>query len=193
MRSLIFATHNKHKVLEVRQALDDRFIVIPLSEAGIQEDIPEPHDTLEENAREKSTWIHRLTGSDCFSEDSGLEVEALGGAPGVRSARYAGEPADNRANIDKLLREMSGITNRKAQFRTVISLILAGREYQFAGSCPGSITHISEGAEGFGYDPVFIPDGADKTFARMSTDEKNRFSHRRKAVDLLLAFLQQHP
>ena len=193
MTSLIFATNNKHKVEEIRSALAGRFRIIPLSEAGIDRDIPEPHDTLGENASEKSSVIHALTGADCFSEDSGLEVNALGGAPGVRSARYAGEPSDAGANIRKLLHAMDGIDDRSARFRTIISLILEGKEYTFEGECPGNITLDIDGDGGFGYDPVFIPEGADRTFARMTIDQKNRFSHRRKALDAMLSFLLGKP
>lgn len=189
MTSLIFATNNKHKVEEIRAALGMRFRITPLSEAGISQDIPEPHDTLEENAFEKSSFIHRLTGADCFSEDSGLEVDALSGAPGVRSARYAGDQADAVANIQKLLNEMQGADKRTARFRTVISLIFNGEEFRFEGDCPGEITREVDGAGGFGYDPIFIPDGADRTFARMSVEEKNHYSHRRKAVDKMIQFL----
>ena len=193
MTPLIFATNNKHKVEEIRTALAGRFRIIPLSEAGIDRDIPEPHDTLGENASEKSSVIHALTGADCFSEDSGLEVNALGGAPGVRSARYAGEPSDAGANIRKLLQAMDGIEDRSARFRTIISLILEGKEYTFEGECPGKITLDIDGDGGFGYDPVFIPEGADRTFARMTIDQKNRFSHRRKALDAMLSFLLGKP
>jgi XTP/dITP diphosphohydrolase len=193
MTSIIFATNNKNKVEEIRSALAGRFRIIPLSEAGIDRDIPEPHDTLGENASEKSSVIHALTGADCFSEDSGLEVNALGGEPGVRSARYAGEPSDAGANIRKLLQAMDGIEDRSARFRTIISLILDGREYIFEGECPGKITLDIDGDGGFGYDPVFIPEGADRTFARMTIDQKNRFSHRRKALDAMLSFLLGKP
>lgn len=189
MKSLIFSTNNIHKVLEIRAALDGRFGITPLSEAGIDQDIPEPHDTLEENALEKSSFIHRLTGKNCFSEDSGLEVDALSGAPGPRSARYAGESADAGENIRKLLQEMEGVADRRARFRTVISLILDGMEYRFEGVCPGVITMAPEGQGGFGYDPIFIPDGADQTFAHMSTQQKNKYSHRKKAVERMISFL----
>jgi XTP/dITP diphosphohydrolase len=192
MTSLIFATNNKHKVQEIRSVLGDRFHIIPLSEAGIKQDIPEPHDTLEENATEKATFIHRLTGGNCFSEDSGLEVNALAGAPGVRSARYAGNDADASANIRKLLEAMDGEKDRSARFRTVISLIINGKEYLFEGVCPGSITLEIDGSGGFGYDPVFIPEGADRTFAQMTTEQKNLFSHRRKAVDKMISFLLEN-
>lgn len=193
MTSLIFATNNRHKVQEIRSVLGDHFNIIPLLEAGIEQDIPEPHDTLEKNAFEKSSFIHRLTGSDCFSEDSGLEVDALDGAPGVRSARYAGDDADAQANILKLMEAMAGKQDRKARFRTIISLIINDKEHRFEGICTGRITSEIEGDKGFGYDPVFIPDGADRTFAQMNTEQKNIFSHRRKAVDQMIAFLSGKP
>lgn len=191
MEKLVFATNNQHKVEEVRQVLGNLFQIITLREAGIEIDIPEPHDTLEENAREKSMTIHKLTKSNCFSEDTGLEVEALHGEPGVKSARYAGEMNDPQSNMEKLLHNLEGIKNRKACFRTVISLILDDREYLFTGICPGTITHMPSGSKGFGYDPVFIPEGDSRTFAEMNTAEKSRFSHRRKAIDQLILFLQK--
>ena len=140
MRKIIFASNNKHKAEEIRAVLGTDFDIITLLEAGIDIEIPEPHETLTENAREKSMVIHRLTGMDCFSEDTGLEVDALNGAPGVRSARYAGEKANADDNLQKLLAEMKGITNRSARFRTVISLVLNGQEYIFEGDCEGTIT-----------------------------------------------------
>jgi len=193
MDTLIFATNNENKVREIRHALNDQFHIISLKEAGILVDIPEPHDTLEANAREKSMVIHQLTGKDCFSEDTGLEVDALGGAPGVLSARYAGPEQDAARNMDKLLAELEGKKNRRARFRTVISLIYHGKEYQFEGICPGVILENKQGSQGFGYDPVFIPDGAGKSFAEMSMEEKNKYSHRKKATSLLADFLMtQH-
>jgi XTP/dITP diphosphohydrolase len=191
MEKLVFATNNLHKVEEVRHVLGNLFEIITLKEAGINIDIPEPHDTLEENAREKSLTIHKLTKSNCFSEDTGLEVEALNGEPGVKSARFAGEPVDPQKNIDKLLLKLEGHDNRKARFRTVISLILDNREYLFTGICPGHITKDQSGKNGFGYDPVFIPEGETRTFAEMNTAEKSKFSHRRKAMDQLILFLQK--
>jgi XTP/dITP diphosphohydrolase len=191
MHTLIFATNNRHKVAEVEQILQNRWQVISLKEAGLDIDIPEPHLTLEENAREKSFTIHRLTGHDCFSEDTGLEVAALGGEPGVHSARYAGEGRDFQANIGKLLDRLRGEKNRRARFRTVISLIWQGKEYQFEGSCEGTIIEKGKGVDGFGYDPVFVPDGDNRTFAEMPLDEKNNYSHRRKAMDELIAFLDR--
>lgn len=193
MKLFIFATHNPHKVQEIRSLLpvETGLSVISLKEAGFFEDIPEPHDTLEANAREKSATTYRETGRDCFSEDTGLEVAALDGAPGVLSARYAGEGKSASDNIEKLLTELRGISERKARFRTVISLFQSGEEFQFEGICRGTITETVDGAEGFGYDPVFIPDGATKTFARMSLEEKNGYSHRAKAVGKLIDFLRK--
>lgn len=190
-RQLIFATNNQHKANEINAILGTAFKVCTLREAGIEIDIPEPHATLEENAREKSSTIYRLTARDCFSEDTGLEVEALGGAPGVKSARYAGEHCNTDDNIDKLLTELANQENRKARFRTVISLIENGTEKQFEGICEGAIDWKKNGEQGFGYDPIFIPSGATNSFATMSIDEKNKYSHRKKAVEKLIAYLQQ--
>jgi XTP/dITP diphosphohydrolase len=190
MRTLIFATNNDNKAKEIRAALGADWEIKTLREAGIEIDIPEPHDTLEANAREKSMVIRDLTGMDCFSEDTGLEVEALGGEPGVKSARYAGEGRDFSANISKLLQGLDGQENRKAQFRTVISYVEGGQEWQFEGICPGRIIEIPRGTDGFGYDPVFVPDGDTRTFAEMTMAEKNIFSHRKKALDKLIRFLQ---
>ena len=189
--TLIFATNNDHKVHEIRSVIGNKFNIITLKEAGIDIDIPEPHNTLEENATEKSTTIHRLTNQNCFSEDTGLEVESLNGEPGVKSARYAGDTRSFRANIDKLLLNLQDKENRNAQFRTVISLILENTEYLFEGICKGKIIKDQKGLQGFGYDPVFVPDGSEKTFAEMSIEEKNIYSHRRKATDKLLGFLSR--
>jgi XTP/dITP diphosphohydrolase len=187
--ALVFATNNQNKVTEIRMVLTDRFEITTLKEAGIDIDIPEPHDTLEANATEKSTTIHQLTHKNCFSEDTGLEVLALGGAPGVKSARYAGEGRNFQDNINLLLENLTGIENRKAQFRTVISLIWQNKEYLFEGICEGVIVQSQKGFEGFGYDPIFIPNGATKTFAEMTMAEKNIFSHRKKAMKKLIDFL----
>jgi len=192
MHSIIFATNNKNKVEEIRSVLKDGFQIISLKEANINIEIPEPYDTLEENAREKSNTIYALTGKDCFSEDTGLEVTALNNEPGVRSARYAGDESDFKKNIEKLLKNLEGIDKREAQFRTVISLMLHGNEYQFEGICKGKITGEESGSNGFGYDAVFIPDGSTKTFAEMTMDEKNKFSHRKKATAKFVAFLNEH-
>lgn len=186
---LIFATNNANKVKEIKAVTGDVLSILSLAEAGIEIDIPEPHETLEANASEKSAVIHQLTQKNCFSEDTGLEVEALNGAPGVKSARYAGDSRNFQANIDLLLHNLASVTNRTAQFRTVISLIWNEQEYMFEGICKGQIMKEASGKEGFGYDPVFKPDGATKTFAEMSLAEKNQYSHRKKAMQQLLAFL----
>jgi len=190
MEKLIFATNNQNKVDEIRFVLADKFDICSLQEAGIMIDIPEPHDTLEKNAREKSITIHRLTGKNCFSEDTGLEVAALNGEPGVKSARYAGDHCSSEENIDKLLNNMARMEERKACFRTVISLILGEKEFQFEGICEGQIIMERRGAKGFGYDPIFVPDGSALTFAEMGKQEKNKFSHRKKAMDNMMTFLQ---
>lgn len=191
MPVLIFATNNQHKVEEIRSVIGERFEIITLKEAGIDIDIPEPHETIAANASEKSKVIYELTGKDCFSEDTGLEVEALNGEPGVKSARYAGDGKDFQKNIDKLLTNLSGKENRKARFITVISIILNKTEHLFEGICEGKIIEEQTGTGGFGYDPVFVPDGSSKTFAEMSMEEKNVFSHRRKATDKLIEFLKK--
>ncbi len=188
---LIFATNNSHKVSELRAALPSDIEVLSLQEAGIDIDIPEPHPTLIENAAEKARTIYRLKQISCFSEDTGLETDALNGEPGVRSARYAGEDKSFSDNIEKLLLRLGNTSNRSARFRTVICLILDGKELYFEGVCEGSISQEPKGTGGFGYDPVFIPQGSDKSFAEMDIIEKNRFSHRKKAADLLVAFLNQ--
>ena len=195
MLTLIFATNNQNKVYEIRSVTKGTFNIITLKEAGIDIDIPEPHDTLEANASEKSGVIHRLTKQNVFSEDTGLEVEALNGEPGVKSARYGGEERDFQANIDKLLTNLKGKGNRRAQFKTVVSLILNEKEYLFDGICKGQIIEQQKGVKGFGYDPIFIPDDAEKTFAEMTMEEKNVYSHRKKAIYKLtdfLATLQSH-
>ncbi len=186
---LIFATNNQHKVDEIRSVIDKNLELITLQEAGIDIDIPEPYNTLKENASGKSWTIFNMTGINCFSEDTGLEVDSLGGEPGVKSARYAGDDRSFNANIEKLLSKLADKTDRTARFRTVISLIIDGRETLFEGICEGSIIKEKRGEQGFGYDPVFIPAGAAKTFAEMNMQEKNQFSHRKKAVEKLVAFL----
>lgn len=186
---LIFATNNQHKVDELRSLITREFNIITLKEAGIDIDIPEPYNTLEENAAGKARTIFDLTGTDCFSEDTGLEVASLNGEPGVKSARYAGENRSFDANIDKLLINLAGKPDRSARFRTVISLLIQGKETQFEGICEGQIINERKGTQGFGYDPVFIPTGSHKTFAEMSLAEKGKYSHRAKATEKLVAFL----
>ena len=186
---LIFATNNQHKVDEIRSVLGNNLDIITLKEAGIDIDIPEPYDTLEGNASGKSKTIFDMTGTDCFSEDTGLEVAALHGEPGVKSARYAGDNRSFDANIDKLLSNLAGKKNRSARFRTVISLLIGGTETLFEGICEGQIIEKRRGEQGFGYDPVFIPAGSAKTFAEMNIQEKNQYSHRKKATEKLVAFL----
>ena len=190
MKTLIFATNNHNKVTEVRSVLTGKFNIVSLAEAGINIDIPEPFDTLEENAVEKARVIHNLTKEDCFAEDTGLEVDALNGEPGVKSARYAGEERNFEKNIEKLLSNLKNTGNRKAQFKTVVCLILNGKQNIFDAICKGTIIAEQRGQSGFGYDPVFIPDGSDETFAEMTLDEKNVFSHRKKAIEKLINFLK---
>ena len=187
---LIFATNNLHKIDEIKAMTGDDFEIITLKEAGIDIDIQEPYSTLEENASAKSHTIYEMTGINCFSEDTGLEVAALNGEPGVKSARYAGEDRSFDANIDKLLFNLAAKTNREAQFRTVISLIINNEEFKFEGICKGRILKERKGKNGFGYDPVFAPGQEEKTFAEMSIEEKAKFSHRAKATEKLVAFLK---
>lgn len=192
---LIFASNNPHKIEELKAFCSHgsdstRIDIVSLAEAGIDIEIPEPHNTLEENASKKSWTIFNLTKMDCFSEDTGLEIEALNGEPGVKSARYAGESRSFKENIEKVLSKLSSHSNKKARFRAVISLITDGKERQFEGICQGRIIDTPRGGEGFGYDPIFIPDGSNQTFAEMTLQEKNRFNHRTKAAAKLVAYLQ---
>ena len=189
---LIFATNNQHKADEMRHVIGSSFELLTLKEAGINIDIPEPHDTLEQNASEKSITIYQMTKTSCFSEDTGLEVAAMNGEPGVKSARYAGNDKSFDMNIEKLLNMLKDKADTSARFRTVISLILGGEEHFFEGICNGKIIREKKGVQGFGYDPVFIPDGSDKTFAEMSLEEKSYFSHRKKATVKLVAFLTKN-
>lgn len=190
MKQIIFATNNAHKLGEVQAVLGDEFRLVTLAECGITEDIPETAATLEGNALQKARYVHERTGRDCFADDTGLEVEALNGAPGVRSARYATEGHDFAANNRKLLHELEGKTNRRARFRTVISLIRGGVEQQVEGIVEGRIATAEAGCGGFGYDPLFIPEGHEVTFAEMSADEKNAISHRGRAVAELVKLLR---
>jgi XTP/dITP diphosphohydrolase len=195
--TLIFATNNQHKVDEIRSVIGNSSIgLLTLKEAAIDIDLPEPFNTLEENASNKSKTIYQMNGisrivAGCFSEDTGLEVEALNGEPGVKSARYAGEEKSFDKNIEKLLKKLEGIANRKARFRTVISLIIGEKENLFEGICEGTIAYDKKGKYGFGYDPIFVPAGSVHTFAEMEIEEKNQFSHRKKATDKLIAYLSE--
>ena len=186
---LVFATNNKHKIKEINDLLDDNFMILGLADTGITEDIPEEAETLEENALFKARYVHEKTGLNVFADDTGLEVPSLGGAPGVHSARYAGESKSFDDNIEKLLREMKDMTERSARFRTVIALILDGSEYLFEGTVEGEIIRQRRGSGGFGYDPVFLASGYDLTFAEIPLSEKNRVSHRAKAMRKLIGFL----
>ncbi len=190
MRKLIFATNNAHKLGEVQALLGDAFTLVTLRECGITEDIPETADTLEGNALQKARYVYEKTGLDCFADDTGLEVDALGGAPGVHSARYATDGHDFAANNRLLLKNLEGITDRTARFRTVIALILDGVEYTFEGRVEGTIATAESGSEGFGYDPLFVPSGEIITFAQMSAEAKNAISHRGRAVAKLVNFLK---
>ena len=190
MRRLIFATNNKHKVEEVRAALNGIVEIVTLSEAGLSGEIPETADTLQGNALQKASWVWERTHTDCFADDTGLEVDALGGAPGVYSARYAGEHCSFDDNIDKLLAALEGERNRKADFRTVICLIENGEVRYFEGRVDGQIlTERHTNGEGFGYDPVFMPDRFAVSFAEMPLEVKNSISHRGLAVKKLAEYL----
>ena len=187
---LVFATNNAHKLREVSQVVGEEFTLVSLRECGIVEDIPEEQPTLQGNALQKARYIYARTGLDCFADDTGLEVDALGGEPGVRSARYATDGHDDEANKRLLLERMKGVEARGAQFRTAIALIIGGKEYLFEGIVRGSITESERGEGGFGYDPLFVAEGYDVSFAEMTSDEKNAISHRGRAVKKLAEFLQ---
>lgn len=182
MEQLIFSTNNQHKLSEVKAILEKGYKILGLSEIGIDTDIPETGDTLEENALIKARYLWEEKGINCFADDTGLEVEALDNAPGVYSARYAGEQKSSADNVQKLLQELADKPNRKARFRTVIAAILDGKEYLFEGIVSGSIATQPKGASGFGYDPVFVPDGYTETFAELGDHVKNTISHRARAV-----------
>ena len=190
-RTLVFATNNAHKLKEIREILTERMEVLSLADIHIEADIPETADTLEGNALIKAHYVYDRTGLDCFADDTGLEVDELGGGPGVHTARYASEVYDPEANTQKLLRELQGKTNRKARFRTVIALIEHGEERLFNGVVEGEIATSPKGTEGFGYDPVFVPEVAGQTFAEMGEERKNEISHRARAVAQLMAYLNQ--
>ena len=187
---IVFATNNAHKLSEVAQVVGEKFELVTLRECGITEDIPENEPTLEGNALAKARYVYSRTGLNCFADDTGLEVDALGGEPGVRSARYATDGHDDEANKRLLLERMQGVENRAAQFRTAVALIMDGEEYLFEGIVRGDIATEEYGEGGFGYDPLFFPEGGAKTFAEMSAEAKNEISHRGRAVRKLAEFLQ---
>lgn len=191
MKKLVFATNNKNKLREMREIMDGLYEVVGLNEIGCNDDIVEDADTIQGNARIKADYVTNRFGVDCFADDTGLEVEALDGAPGVYSARYAGEHCSYQDNVNKILSEMRGVENRKACFRTVIALNLDGESHFFEGRCDGIITTEAHGEGGFGYDPVFKPDGYDETFAEMPSELKNKISHRGRATAKLIDFLRK--
>ena len=186
---IVFATHNAHKVSEVQAVLGSEYQLVTATEAGITEEIPETQPTIEGNALQKARYVYEHTGLNCFADDTGLEVEALNGAPGVYSARYAREHVSYADNNVLLLKNLAGCENRKARFRTVIALIVDGKEYLFEGRVEGAIATEPHGEGGFGYDPLFVPEGSQLTFAEMSSEAKNKISHRGRAVAKLVAFL----
>ncbi|MCL4482785.1 MAG: non-canonical purine NTP diphosphatase [Bacteroidetes bacterium] len=194
MHQLVFATNNAHKLRELGEILKGEFTLLSLNDISCTDDIPETGDTLEANASQKSWYIWDRYQLDCFSDDTGLEIAALNNEPGVHSARYAGEGRNSDDNVDKVLSKLSGIKNRKACFRCVISLIIGGREYFFEGRVDGGILTERRGAAGFGYDPIFLPDGYTQSFAEMNADLKNSISHRGRAVQKLVRFLlEEYP
>ena len=190
MKTLIFASNNAHKLGEIRNLLDNTIEIQSLKDINLEGDIPETSDTLEGNATQKAEWIYSRIGQDCFADDTGLEVEALDGAPGVYSARYAGEGCSFADNVNKLLKAMKGQSNRKARFRTVICLIENGKKNYFEGIVNGTIVEKGSGNMGFGYDPIFVPDGYNISFAEMPLDEKNKISHRGLATQKLVEYLK---
>lgn len=191
MTTFVFCTQNQHKINEVSQIMGSKFAFLKPSDVGFYDEIPEPFPTLEENAAVKSMTVFRHCGKPCFAEDTGLFIEALGGEPGVYSARYAGEPSNPKKNIEKVLSSMHGITDRRAFFKTVISVVYGHVEQTFEGICTGKIAQAESGFDGFGYDPIFIPDPYDMTFAEMSAEEKNNVSHRKRAFARFAAFLHE--
>lgn len=186
---LVFASHNKHKIQEIKQLLPNNIEIVSLEEIGCKEDIPETADTIEGNATLKADYVTQNYGLPCFADDSGLEVEVLDGAPGVFSARYGGEQKNDNDNIEKLLEVLKNEANRKAQFKTVIALNLNKEKYLFTGIIKGEIIAEKKGTKGFGYDPVFVPENSNKTFAEFSAEDKNKVSHRAKAVKKLVEWL----
>ena len=190
MQQLIFATGNPHKIKEINAMLNGSFLIRSMKDIGCTEELPETQETLKGNALQKARYLKEHYCVDCFSEDTGLEIVALNGAPGVLTARYAGNEKDPQANMDKVLQMLKDTSNRTAQFRTLIALLWKGKEYLFEGIAKGRIATAPSGTEGFGYDPIFIPEGYTSTFAEMNAAEKNKISHRAKAVQKLIAFLK---
>jgi len=188
--NLVLASNNKHKLEEIQATAGKKYNILSLKEIDCFDEIPEDHETLEENAFQKARHVYDKYGKNCFADDTGLEIEALNGRPGVYSARYAGEHCSFDDNMNKVLSEMAGISNRKACFRTVIALILNGKEYSFEGRVNGKILTEKQGGEGFGYDPIFQPEGYELSFAQMPMDEKNKISHRGRAMEKLMQFLE---
>ncbi|MCX6258218.1 MAG: non-canonical purine NTP diphosphatase [Bacteroidia bacterium] len=187
---LVFVTNNQHKLHEIRQLIGEQIELCSLTDIGFTGEIPETHETIEENAREKAIYIYNRYHMDCFADDTGLEIESLDGRPGVYSSRYAGENVSYEDNMNRVLEEMKTMTNRRSRFRTAISLIIGGKEYLFQGEIKGEILTEKRGSSGFGYDPVFKPDGYNKTFAELPLEEKNRISHRGRAIAKLADFLK---
>jgi XTP/dITP diphosphohydrolase len=191
MKKLVMATANPNKIIEIQSKIGKKYQFLSLSEIGCTEEIPETSDSIEGNALQKARYVYENFGFNCFSEDTGLEIDALDGAPGVITARYAGENKDPHANMEKVLSELHGNSNRKARFKTVIALKIDSNEFLFEGIVYGTISEEKKGEKGFGYDPIFIPDGYDRTYAEMSLEEKNIMSHRALAVEKLKIFLKK--
>jgi XTP/dITP diphosphohydrolase len=187
---LIFATHNSNKAFEIQKLLPEHFQILTLNDIDFQEEIPENEPTIEANSAFKAQFIFNKFNLNCFADDTGLEIESLNGKPGVHSARYAGEERNSDANINLVLEELKGVENRNARFKTVITLIIHGEQYQFEGIVDGTIIKEKRGSNGFGYDPIFIPENETRTFAEMNLSEKNKYSHRARALEKMIAFLK---
>ncbi len=192
MIELVFATANKNKIIEIQQLIPNTIMLLSLNDINCLEEIPETQATIEGNAAQKAFYIYNNYHINCFADDTGLEIDALNNKPGVLSARYAGESKNANDNMDKVLSEMNGITNRKARFKTIISLVIDNKEIQFEGIINGTILTEKAGSSGFGYDPIFLPDGFTTSFAEMNISEKNKISHRALAVNKLVEYLNRH-
>ena len=190
---LIFASHNAHKATEIQSILPTWIEINTLSDLHYLDEIPENEPTIEGNSQFKARFVHEKFEQNCFADDTGLEIFALNGRPGVHSARYAGEQRDSNENMDKVLNELETLSNRSAQFKTVITLFWEGKQLQFEGIIRGQIANVKKGSEGFGYDPIFIPEGESRSFAEMSLSEKNQFSHRARAIEKLVSFFNTLP